>query len=71
MALIGDGVMALVRPRYDAAAWMSGPRWWRSLMRQLRRHPELTRAIGAAQVAGGVWWAICQERRGMLRRLRG
>ena len=70
MALIGDGVMAILRPQYDAAAWTGGPKAWSSLMKGLRKRPGLTRAIGAAQVVGGVWWAICQERRGFLRRLR-
>lgn len=68
MALIGDGVMALVRPKRDAAAWTGGPKWWCSVMEYLRERPGLTRAIGAAQVAGGVWWSICQERRESLRR---
>lgn len=71
MMLIGDGVMALVRPQRDAAAWAQGPKWWCSLMEQLRSHPELTRAIGAAQIVGGVWWAICQERQESLRGVRG
>jgi hypothetical protein len=63
MALIGDGVMAIVRPHHDADAWAHGPRPWRRLMRGLDRHPVLTRLIGAAQVAGGVYWALSRERR--------
>jgi hypothetical protein len=66
MALIGDGVMALVCPRRDAAAWAAGPHWWRSLMKSLHEHPTLTRAIGAAQIAGAVWWAITEERCGSM-----
>jgi hypothetical protein len=62
MILIGDGVMAMIRPERDAHAWNAGPRPWRKLMRELRRHPEVTRAIGAAQIAGGIYWALCQER---------
>lgn len=62
MALIGDGVMALVCPHRDAAAWEAGPQWWRSLMHSLRERPALTRAIGAAQIAGGIWWALAEER---------
>lgn len=64
MALIGDGVMAMICPRRDAAAWEAGPQWWRSLMHSLHDHPTLTRAIGAAQVAGGIWWAVTEERCG-------
>ncbi len=64
MALIGDGVMAIVCPERDAEAWRAGPKAWRDLMRKLREHPELTRAVGLAQVVGGVWWAMAQEKRG-------
>ncbi len=61
MALIGDGVMAVVHPQRDAMAWHVGPAPWRALMRGLHNRPGLTRAIGAAQIAGGIWWALSQE----------
>ena len=64
MALIGDGVMALVRPERDAEAWRAGPEAWQELMRKLREHPGLTRTIGLAQVMGGIWWALYEEHRG-------
>jgi hypothetical protein len=54
MILIGDGVMALVHPK-------KGPKVWRDLMHGLSKRPVLTRAIGVAQIAGGIWWAIKQE----------
>jgi hypothetical protein len=62
MALIGDGVMALVHPQRDAMAWHAGPEPWRRLMRELHDRPALTRAIGAAQIIGGVVWALRQEK---------
>lgn len=61
MALIGDGVMAVIHPQRDAKAWKAGPAPWRSLMHHLHEHPNLTRVIGLAQVVGGVWWALRQE----------
>ncbi len=61
MVLIGDGVMALVKPKHDARAWSQGPRAWRKLMRELHRRPNLTRFIGAVQIAGAVYWALQQE----------
>ncbi len=64
MALIGDGVMAVVRPESDALAWKQGPEPWRKLMGGLRKRPGLTRAIGLAQIVGGVWWALRQEKEG-------
>ena len=62
MALIGDGVMALVRPQHDARAWSTGPKPWQDLMNSLHDRPALTRVIGAAQIVGGVWWALYQEK---------
>jgi len=62
MALIGDGVMALVHPQRDAMAWHVGPEAWRKLMRGLHDRPTLTRVIGAAQIAGAVVWALSQEK---------
>ncbi len=62
MVLIGDGVMALVHPSKDARAWKTGPKAWRELMEALAARPMLTMAIGAAQVAGGIWWAFRQTR---------
>jgi hypothetical protein len=61
MALIGDGVMALVHPQRDARAWAAGPMPWRKLMQSLHDRPGLTRILGAIQVAGGVCWALHQE----------
>jgi len=61
MILIGDGVMALVHPENDAKAWKKGPKIWRDLMHGLSKRPVLTRAIGVAQILGGVWWALKQE----------
>ena len=62
MALIGDGMMAIVRPHRDAQAWNVGPKPWRSLMRFMGNHPTLTRCIGVAQVVAGIMWASREER---------
>ncbi len=62
MVLIGDGVMALIHPAKDAQAWKTGPAPWRALMHYLSDKPNLTRAIGATQVLGGVLWALHQSR---------
>ena len=62
MALIGDGVMALVRPQHDALAWKRGPKPWRKLMGELHDRPALTRIIGIGQIVGGVYWALQQEK---------
>lgn len=61
MLLIGDGVMALVSPRWDAEAWAVGPAWWKKSMRWFRDSPGLTRMIAVAQIAGGICWALSSE----------
>jgi hypothetical protein len=62
MALIGDGVMAAIHPKRDATAWAAGPAPWRALMQALHDRPNLTRAIAVAQIAGGVYWALRDEK---------
>jgi class 3 adenylate cyclase len=61
MALIGDGLMAVVRPQRDAHAWAVGPRPWRAAMRKLDEHPNLTRVLGGVQVAAVMYWLLSQE----------
>jgi len=61
MALIGDGVMAVLRPDNDALAWKHGPKPWKQLMGTLQERPVLTRTVGVLQIVGGVWWALHQE----------
>lgn len=53
MLLIGDGVMAMLRPYRDAMTWDMGPKAWKALMEYLSEHPDTLRAIGAAEVALG------------------
>jgi uncharacterized protein YjeT (DUF2065 family) len=53
MMLIGDGVLAMLRPEGEACTWEAAPKVWKDLMEYLADHPELTRAIGAAEVAVG------------------
>ncbi|AXC10577.1 hypothetical protein ACPOL_1229 [Acidisarcina polymorpha] len=61
MAIIGDGVMAIVRPRRDATAWAQGPAVWKGLMQALNERPALTRLIGVAEVVGAVCWVLSHE----------
>jgi drug/metabolite transporter (DMT)-like permease len=64
MAVIGDGVMALVYPELDANTWKIGPKPWRNLMQGLHDRPTLTRAIGTAEIIAGIWWALYEQRTG-------
>ena len=42
-------------------AWEGGPKAWQNLMRKLHDNPTLTRAIGAAQIIGGICWVLHHE----------
>ena len=37
------------------------PEWWTDLMETFHDRPTLTRAVGAAQIAAGIWWALSDE----------
>ncbi len=62
LVLIGDGILALVTPQREAKAWKLGPEPWRSAMGFLADHPKLTRMVGAAQIAVGIWWVSQREK---------
>jgi uncharacterized protein YjeT (DUF2065 family) len=62
MFLVGDGMMAAIRPQLAARAWVAGPKPWRDLMEHLAEHPELTRAIGFVEAGVGLWWALQREK---------
>ena len=68
MLMIGDGVMAAVRPERDADAWSFGPGAWRALMRALAERPNLLRTLGIAEAGVALWWAL---RRGRTPETRG
>ena len=59
--VIGDGVMGLLRPQSAGEAWAFGPEWWKNAMRFFRDCPTLTRALAAAEVAAGIYWALSQQ----------
>jgi hypothetical protein len=61
MAIIGDSVLCVVAPRRHTGLWLGGPVWWRKVWRPFVDHPTLTRLLGAAGVAFGLWLARTQE----------
>lgn len=60
MLMIGDGVLALVEPRRHLRLWEDGPSWWRGLVEPFVRRPNLTRCLGAGEIALGIWLAARQ-----------
>ncbi len=61
MVLVGDGILAMVTPQRDARAWRMGPEPFRTLMSFMASRPELTRWVGAAEIALGLWLAVREE----------
>ena len=61
MLMIGDGVLGVMYPREHCLLWRGGPTWWRGAIDWFASHPQVTRAIGGAEVAAGLWLARRQE----------
>lgn len=61
MFLVGDGLLAMVAPRREARAWRMGPEPFRTVMSLMAARPELTRWVGAAEVAVGAWLLLRDE----------
>ena len=57
MMMIGDGVLAVVEPGHHVRLWEGGPRWWTSMVEPFEDRATLTRCLGAAEIALGVWLA--------------
>jgi hypothetical protein len=56
MIMIGDGVLGAVMPQRHVSRWILGPQGMRP-MQVFVDHPGLTRVLGAAEAAAGIWWA--------------
>lgn len=61
MMMIGDGALGLLQPQRHMRLWENGPCWWRAMMQPFVRRPALTRAVGAAELAAGIWLAHRQQ----------
>lgn len=62
MLAIGDGVVQLVAPREHMLLWDTGPNTFGRIARFAADHPNLTRLLGATEIALGVWLAVRQYR---------
>jgi hypothetical protein len=60
MLMIGDGVLAVLEPEHHMRLWRQGPAAWERIMDPFVKRPGLTRRLGAAEVALGVWLASRQ-----------
>jgi hypothetical protein len=59
---VGDGVVAAIVPARHARRWRFGPRWSRRWMDWYAARPGVTRVLGLAEAAIGVWLATSTER---------
>ena len=63
IALIGDGVIAVLEPRRHSLLWKSGPRMWEEFINPFVERPGMARLVGAAQIGLGIWLASKQKAR--------
>lgn len=57
LSVIGDGIVAMMWPRRQLMLWKFGPKPYQRLTQSVADRPLLVRALGAAELAGGLWWA--------------
>ena len=60
LMMIGEGVLAAIRPQEYARLWDGGPSWWRRVVGPFVRNPDLTRVVGVAEALAGYWLAVRQ-----------
>jgi hypothetical protein len=60
LMMIGEGVLAALRPREYARFWESGPAWWHWVIEPFVQNPHMTRAVGVAEALAGYWLAVRQ-----------
>lgn len=58
MLMIGDGMLAMIEPERHCLVWRAGPRFWQAMLDPFIEHPNVTRAVGAAELALGCWLAM-------------
>lgn len=58
LAMIGEGLVGLIRPRRYSIFWKVGPQPLRDFMELLAEHPDLTRLLSVAELGTGLWLAL-------------
>ncbi len=58
LAMIGEGIVGLLRPRRYSLFWKIGPDWLRTTVETLAEHREATRLLCAGEIAFGLWLAL-------------
>ena len=63
MLMIGDGALAVARPRTHCRLWHGAGGWWDTLVNWFVQHPDAVRGLGVAEIAAGCCLAVRQEDR--------
>jgi hypothetical protein len=61
LTLVGDGVLTAINPKRHLNLWTFGPMACVRAVDALTRRPTLTRGLGVAAAAAGIWWASRQK----------
>ena len=59
--LIGDGIVALLRPQRHVLLWKDGPKFYQDLMEPFVKMPGLTRLLSFVEIMVGLWLASAAE----------
>jgi hypothetical protein len=55
LAMIWNGAMGALLPTDHCLALRAGPRWWRNTVDWFAARPQVTRSLGIAELAAGLW----------------
>jgi hypothetical protein len=58
LAMIGEGIVGLLRPRRYLLFWNIGPEWLRKTAKSLADHQDATRLMCVGEIALGLWIAL-------------
>jgi hypothetical protein len=61
VALIGDGVVGMLRPQAHCLHWRIGPKAFRNFIDLFVAHPHLTRALAGIETGFGIWLAAREK----------
>ena len=63
LTMVGDGLLTAIDPDRHLRLWRFGPKACVRTVDALLRHPRITRVLGIAAAAAGIWWASGQKPR--------
>lgn len=63
MAMIGEGVLALLYPEGHVRLWDFDAPVYHEVVEAFAQRPSLTRLVGALEAGAGLWWAARQYTR--------